>query len=61
MNEYYTIDKNGNTLLVTNGIQRVVTFATIENEEWLYIYPTLGEQEKGVQVVRKLKSQTARD
>ena len=41
--------------------QRVVTFATIENEEWVYIYPTLEEQEKGVQVVRKLKSQTARD
>jgi hypothetical protein len=61
MNEYYTIDKNGNTLLVTNGIERIVTFATIKNDEWVYIHPTLKEQEKGVQVVRKLKSQTARD
>ena len=61
MNEYYTIDKNGNTLLVTNGIQRVVTFATIKNEEWVYIYPTLEKQEKGFQVVRKRKSQTACD
>jgi hypothetical protein len=47
--------------LVTNGNQRVVTSATIKNEEWVYIYPTLEEQEKGVQVVRKLKSKTARD
>lgn len=61
MNEYYIIDNNGNTLLITNGIQRKVTFATIENEEWVYIYPTLDESEKGIQVVRKLKSQTALD
>jgi hypothetical protein len=48
MNEYYIIDNNGNTLLITKGIQRKVTFATIENEEWVYIYPTLDESEKGI-------------
>jgi hypothetical protein len=61
MKEYYTLDKNGNKILVTNGIQREVTFATIENEEWVYIYPTLEEKEKGVQVIKKLKSITAID
>jgi hypothetical protein len=33
----------------------------LKNEEWFYIHPTLEEREKGVQVVRKLKSEAALD
>jgi len=59
MNEYYINDEANNFYLVSNGIKRKVTFAEIESKEWVYIYPTKDEEIQGVQIIRKLKSETA--
>lgn len=61
MNEYYINDDANNVYLVSNGIKRKVTFATFKKEEWVYIYPTKDEEIQGVQIIRKLKSETALD
>ena len=59
MREYYTTDRNGQKVLVTDGVQRQVTFAIIDGQEIVYIYPTDEEKLNGVNVYSKPKSTTA--
>jgi hypothetical protein len=59
MREYYTTDKNEQVVLVTDGVQRKVTFAIIDGQEMVYIHPTDEEKLNGVTVYSKPKSSTA--
>lgn len=55
--EYFSRNKKGEAILVSNGTEYRVTFAVIDGVDYFYQYPTAEEILKGVEIKRRQASE----
>jgi len=55
--EYFSRNKNGEAILVSNGTEYHVTFAVIDGVDYFYQYPTEEEMLKGAKITRRQASE----